>query len=131
MYKWLFNVLFGLLTIWTGLWRGIEAQAYKPNALWFCMVTGLIAVAAGYLYRLDKRVPAAIAGGSAGTVVLLFYLHSFITNPEGDATFRVALIIVGAIGQLVVVTLPAAHPAKPEATEQEEVPSEQPQQQVA
>ena len=105
--KWLLTILYGLLTIWTGLHRGIEAKAYKPNALWFCLVMGAVAIAAGFLYRLEKRVAAAFMATVAVAVVLSFYLTCFITEPAKDATFRVGIIILASIAQLVVVLLPA------------------------
>ena len=58
--RYLLTIIYGLITIWTGLWRGIEAQAYKPNALWFCLVMGLVAIAGGFLYRLKKERAAMI-----------------------------------------------------------------------
>ena len=52
-WKWLLTILFGLFVIWTGLHRGIEAVAYKPNALWFCMATGVMGIMGGFLYRIQ------------------------------------------------------------------------------
>lgn len=105
-YKWLLTTLFGLFVIWTGLLRGIEAQAYKPNALWFCMATGLLAITGSILYRLEKRLPASILASVAASAVLGFYLWCFISQPEKDASYRVGLVIVAAIGQLVVIVMP-------------------------
>ena len=70
--KWLFTVLYRLLTVWTGLLRGVEAKAYKPNALWFCMVMGLVSIAAGFLYRLEKKRSAAVT--ALAPVVIVFSL---------------------------------------------------------
>ena len=106
--RWLFTILYGLLTIWTGLWRGIEARAYKPNSLWFCLVMGTVAIAAGFLFRLGKDLAGKIAALVAVAFVLGFYFHSFIAQPEKDATFRVGVIILASIAELVVLFLPAA-----------------------
>jgi len=114
--RWLFTILYGLLTIWTGLWRGIEAQAYKPNALWFCLVTGTAAIAAGFLYRMNKRRAAMITALVAVVLVLGFYFYSFIAQPEKDATYRVGLIIVASIGELVVILLPGPGASESAAT---------------
>ena len=108
--RWLLTILYGLLTIWTGLWRGIEARAYKPNALWFCLVMGVVAIAAGFLYRMNRRLAATITALVAVVFVLGFYFYCFIAQPEKDATFRVGLIIVASIGELVVILLPGAAP---------------------
>ena len=101
-------IFYGLFTIWTGLLRGIEAHAYKPNALWFCLVMGSLAIAAGYLFRLGRNLAGLALGLFATLVVLGFYLYSFITAPAEDATVRVGLIIVASIGHLAVLTLPPA-----------------------
>ncbi len=106
--RWLFTILYGLLTIWTGLWRGIEAQAYKPDALWFCLVMGVVAIAAGFLYRMEKRLAGTITVLVSVACVLGFYFYSFIAQPEKHATFRDGLIILASIGELVVVFLPNA-----------------------
>ncbi len=113
--KWLFTILYGLLTIWTGLWRGIEAHAYKPNALWFCLVMGVIAIAAGFLYRMNKRPLAMITALVAVVFVLSFYFYCFIAQPEKDATFRVGVAIVASIGELVVILLPGPPASEPMA----------------
>ena len=107
-HRWLFTILYGLLTVWTGLWRGIEAQAYKPNALWFGLVMGAVAIAAGFLFRLGRDLPGAITALVAVAFVLGFYFHCFVSQPEKDATFRVGIIIVASIAELVVLLLPAA-----------------------
>ncbi len=104
--KWLFTILYGLVVIGVGLLRGIEAKAYKPNALWFCMVTGTVAIAAGFLYRLEKRGAAAATALIAVAFVLGYYFHCFIGQPEKDATYRVGAVILASIAQLVVVLLP-------------------------
>jgi len=106
--KWMFTILYGLLTIWTGLQRSIEVKAYKPNALWFCLVMGIIAIAAGFLYRLEKRTLAAVTALFAVAFVLGFYFVCFVTNPEKEATYRIGVIILASLGELVVVLLPGA-----------------------
>lgn len=99
-------ILFGLFVIWTGLLRSIEAQAFKPNAFWFCLATGLIAIAAGFLFRVGKTRIGTIGATFAGVVVLGFYLYCLINQPEKDATVRVGLAIVAAIAELAFVLLP-------------------------
>lgn len=111
--KWLFTILYGLLVIWTGLLRGIEAKAYKPNALWFCLATGIAAIAAGFLYRLERRLAAAITALAAVAMVLGFYFFCFISKPEEDASYRVGAVILASVAELVVVFLPAAREAPP------------------
>lgn len=105
--KWLLTILYGLLIIWTGLQRGIEAQAYKPNALWFCLAMGAVAITAGFLYRLEKRTAATITALAAVAIVFGFYFTCFISQPEKDATYRVGAIILASVAELVVVLLPA------------------------
>ena len=111
----LLTIAYGLHVIWTGLLRNIEAQAYKPNALWFCLVMGLVAIAAGYLLRLGKtRAGTATAAGSVA-FVLGFYVYSFVSDPAADATVRVGAMILSSIAEVVVLSLPAARAAAPGA----------------
>ena len=110
--KSLLAILYGLFVIWTGLLRGIEAKAYKPNSLWFCLVMGLICIGAGYLFRLGKDAVAMIVSLVASGMVLSFYLYCFVYKPEGDATVRVGLVIVASIGFLAMIFLPAAKSPK-------------------
>lgn len=118
--KWLFSILYGLLVIWTGLQRGIEAQAFKPNALFFCLVTGLAAIAAGFLFRLDKRLAAWIAALAATVFVLGFYFACFVGDPEKDASYRVGVAILASIAYLVALFLPPARSQKRKETGQAE-----------
>jgi hypothetical protein len=100
------TILYGLYIIWTGLWRNIEASAYKPNALWFCLVLGLVAIIAGFLYRMERERTAAITAFTVTTIVFSFYFREFITKPEDEANFRVGLIMLSSIAQLVVIFMP-------------------------
>lgn len=107
-WNWLLAILYGLLTIWTGLLRGIEAKAFKPNALFFCLVMGLVAIAGGYVLRLGKRLAGTIVVFIPTAIVLAFYMYSFIAKPEGDATVRVGIIITASIAMLAFLFLPRA-----------------------
>ena len=104
--NWLAAFLYGLVLIWTGLHRGIDAAAYKPNALWFCMVLGLMSIAASYLYRLNLRWVASGLVSVAAITALSFYLYCFITQPEKDANFRIGVVILASIAQLAYAWLP-------------------------
>jgi len=102
------SIIFGLLLIWTGLLRSLEAQVFKPNAFWFCLVMGLLAIGAGYLFRTGKaRVGTAVAVTSS-LIVICFYMYCLITQPEKDATYRVCIAIVASVAELSLVLLPAA-----------------------
>ena len=101
-------ILFGLLVIWTGLLRSIEAQAFKPNAFWFCLAMGLLAIIGGYLIRLGKSKLGTVVAASAGVIVLVFYVNCLIKQPEKDATYRVGLAILAAIAELAFVLLPTS-----------------------
>jgi len=100
------TLLFGLFVIWTGLLRSIEALAFKPNAFYFCLTMGLVAILAAFVYRMNRPKIATCIAVSAGAMVLGFYLYCFITQPEKDANVRVALVIVAAFAQLALVLLP-------------------------
>ena len=105
------SILFGLFVIWTGLLRSIEAQAFKPNAFWFCLTMGLVSIAAGFLFRIHKTKIGTGVAILAGIVVLAFYLNCLIKQPEKDATVRVALAIVASIAHLSLILLPSPEKA--------------------
>jgi hypothetical protein len=105
-HRWLFTVLYGLHIIWTGLWRSVEAQTFKPNAFWFCLTMGMVALVGAFLYRIQMPRIATVVAAGVTLITLTFYLYSFITNSEQDASFRVALIILTSIAELVVILFP-------------------------
>ncbi|MEM9346738.1 MAG: hypothetical protein AAGB26_08985 [Planctomycetota bacterium] len=110
----LLTILFGLYLIWTGLWRSIEASAFKPNSFWFCLVLGAVAIGAGFLFRLQKRLVASLMALFVVTVVLGFYTSEFITSAEDEANFRVGFIMVASLAECVVVLLPGPPSLQPE-----------------
>lgn len=101
------SIIFGLFVIWTGILRSIEAQAFKPNAFWFCLAMGLLAIAGGYLFRLGRTRIATGVSAASGLIVLVFYANALIVQPEKDASYRVGLVIVAAIAQLALIGLPS------------------------
>ena len=103
-WQFVLTILYGLFMIWTGLLRSIEAQAFKPNAFYFCMTVGVLAVIGGFLFRAEKRWPAIIVTLIATGTALAFYLSCFIGQPDKDASVRVALAIVASIGELCVIS---------------------------
>lgn len=106
-WRWLFTFVFALIVIWTGLLRCIEAQEFKPNAFYFCGVTGVMAIAAGFLYWMRKPKLATIFGLASAGFVLGYYLFTFTADPEIDANYRVGVAIIAAIAELIVVLLPS------------------------
>lgn len=112
-WTWLVALLYGLHIIGTGLWRGIEARAYKPNALWFCLVMGLTCIAGAYLLRLGRRRAGLVTTGVVFCFVFGFYAYCFVAKPEDDATVRVGLILLSSIASLALLHLPEPPPADP------------------
>ncbi|MFT5525304.1 MAG: hypothetical protein ACI9HK_003271 [Pirellulaceae bacterium] len=104
----LLTIIYGLILISTGLLRGIEAVAYKPNALFFCLTFGTIAIVAGYLYRMNKGIAGSVIAMVAAVPVLIFYFSCFVSQPDKDANLRVAVAIVASIAQIIVSTLPCS-----------------------
>lgn len=100
------SIIFGLFVIWTGILRSIEARAFKPNAFWFCLTMGLLAIVGGYLFRLGRPRIATVVSALAALIVLVFYVNCLIVQPEKDANYRVGLVIVAAIGHLALMFLP-------------------------
>lgn len=114
------TIVFGLFVVWTGLLRSVEAQAFKPNAFYFCLAMGILAIAAGFLYRLNFRASATCVAVLAGATVLGFYVYCFIKQPGIDANVRVALVIVAAMAQLSLVLLPPKRHAVATPTEKQD-----------
>ena len=102
-WRFILTIIYGLFMFWTGLLRSIEAQAFKPNAFYFCLFVGLLSIIGGFLFRCETRWPAIIVSSIAAGTALAFYLNCFIVQPEKDASVRVALAIVASAGQLCVV----------------------------
>ena len=101
------SIIFGLLLIGTGLLRSVEAQAFKPNAFWFCLVTGLLAIGAGYLFQLGKSRIGTVVAVAISSIVICFYMYCLITQPEKDATYRVCIALLAGFTELSLVLLPA------------------------
>jgi hypothetical protein len=95
-HRWIVALLYGLHIVWTGLQAGINAKAYKPNALWFCLVMGLASIAAAYLFRAGRSTVAKGLSFFVTALVFGFYLYCFIKHPAEDANLRVGLAILGA-----------------------------------
>ncbi|MFC4991970.1 hypothetical protein [Rubritalea tangerina] len=102
-----FTVCYALHLILTGLWRSIEAQAFKPNAFWFCLTLGILSLAAAFLLQLRKVKLAKVLSCFSAALALSFYLYSFVTNAPQDSSWRVALIIISSIAILVATTFPS------------------------
>jgi len=107
-YRWLFTVLFGLHIVWTGLLHNIQTRAYHADALWFCLVMGIAAIAGAFLFRAGRNMAARVVTGCVVAIVFGFYLYSLISAPAEDATMRIGLIILSSIAEAVVIFLPAA-----------------------
>ena len=101
--------------IWTGLLRGVEAKEFKPNSFFFCSAMGFMAIAAGYCLQINKTKVGIILGIVPVGIVLAFYVNCFITEPTKDANIRVALVIIAALAELVVLTFPKSHVEKEDA----------------
>lgn len=102
-WRFILTIIYALFMIWTGLLRSIEAQAFKPNAFYFCLVVGALSIVGGFLFRAEKRWPAIVIATIAAGTALVFYMNCFIVQPEKDASVRVALAIVASVGQLCVI----------------------------
>lgn len=107
-HRWLFMFLYGLHLIWTGFQKGIEVKAYKPNALWFCLIMGLAAIAASFLFRGGRSKMAKRLSAFIVLLVFGFYLYCFVKAPEEDATLRVGLIMLSSIATGSLVWMPEA-----------------------
>jgi len=105
-FRWFAAWLFGLIVIWTGLSRSVEALAFKPNSFFFCLACGLIAIAAAWFFRARRERIALALSVVAFVLVFGFYTWCFIKQPEKDATIRVARVIVASVGFISYVAFP-------------------------
>lgn len=105
-WRWLITFAFALLVFWTGLWRCIEVKEFKPNAFYFCLVTGLMAVGAGFLFWQGKHNLGMVIGVASAGFVFGYYLFTFVTEPEKDASYRVGIAIIAALAELIAILLP-------------------------
>jgi peptidoglycan/LPS O-acetylase OafA/YrhL len=101
--RFVLTLSYGLFMIWTGLLRSIEAQAFKPNAFYFCIAIGSLAIVSAFLFRSDRKHSAVALSAIASATALIFYVGCFVGQPEKDATVRVALAIVASVAQLCVI----------------------------
>jgi uncharacterized membrane protein HdeD (DUF308 family) len=97
------TIIYALFMFWTGLQRSIEAQAFKPNAFYFCLFVGVLSIIGAFLFRASRRWFGVGVTTLATGIALAFYVYCFVTQPEKDATIRVALAIVASIAEVCVV----------------------------
>lgn len=101
------SLIYAMVILWTGIQRSIDAQAFKPNAFWFCTFVSLLAIVSAYLFRFKLSTVAKILGGAGGVIALSFYAYCFIVQPEQDANLRVGVAIVASLGYVSLILLPA------------------------
>ena len=80
-------------------------MAFKPNAFFFGLVCGLMAVAAAFLFRWKLQWPAYIVSVITFVFVCGFYTYCFVIQPDKDATMRVARVILASIAFISFVGL--------------------------
>lgn len=105
---------YAMIMLWIGIQRCIDAQAFKPNAFWFCVAVGGLSIVAGYLFRLRHVTIARLVGSVASLMALSFYVYCLIVQPEKDANVRVGMAIVASAGYLSLILLPASDRESPE-----------------
>ena len=99
-------LIYSLHVIATGLLRGIEAKAYKPNSLWFCSVCSLLIIGGAVLMQRGSHLLGKSLVGAITLLILGFYFYSYVSAPGDDATYRVGAVIVSSIGALLVLFFP-------------------------
>ena len=100
------SLLYAMVILWTGIQRSIDAQAFKPNAFWFCTFVSFLAILYAYLFRLKFPRLAKWFGGVGGGLALAFYVYCFMVQPEQDANLRVGVAIVASLGYVSLILLP-------------------------
>lgn len=102
--KSLVSILFGLGVVAGGVIRYVNAASNA--ALWFGVVMGAAAIAAGVLFRLERpKIAFAV-----GMLTVLFVGGFFISQfPKGGnyASVRVMLTIAASVVEGIVLLIPA------------------------
>ncbi|MEL7499159.1 MAG: hypothetical protein AAFN77_16245 [Planctomycetota bacterium] len=100
-------IVYAMLMMGVGMQRCIEAQAFKPNAFYFCLAVAVVAIVAGYCFRVSWHWLGGGLAVLASAAALAFYMYCLIVQPEKDATVRVGVAIVGSVGFLAFALLPS------------------------
>jgi hypothetical protein len=97
------TILYGLVTAAVGLWRHVEAGG-NPQALWFGVVMGAVALAGGLLImRGWRRTGLLVAAVALAFVGGWFVRRVFIGHEEGLSPRIVTILAACAVEALVLL----------------------------
>ncbi|MBA7577751.1 hypothetical protein ES708_19606 [subsurface metagenome] len=104
--KGVITIIYGLLVMGIGIWRNIQT-GHSPEALWFGLVMGTIAIIGGILLVLKKRIPAYIVTFVAIGFVGGWFLYRILTHSsDGVTSLRVWIILVATVTETIILLNP-------------------------
>lgn len=109
------TLVFGLLAAGVGAWRHLETGT-RPQALWFGVVMGALAILGAALLALRNRIPGYLLIWTSLGFVAGWFLNRMLSgHPEGKSV-RVVIILIACAVELGVLLWKSPEPRGPENT---------------
>jgi len=96
------TMVFGMLAIAVGIWRQLETGT-SPQAVWFGVVTGLLAVIGALLLSLRNRIPGYVLVIVSLCFVAGWFLRRLLTGHAEGRSVRVMLILAACAVEACVL----------------------------
>ena len=91
------TILYGLLAIVSGIWRHLQTGD-SPQAVWFGIVTGALALLGAGLLSLRNRVAGYLLIGVSLGFVGYWYLQRMLSgHPDGTSVRVIMILVIWAI----------------------------------
>ena len=100
--KQIVTVVFGLLAAIVGAWRQLETGT-SPQAVWFGVVTGGMAVIGALLLSRRNRIPGYLLIAVSLVFVAGWFLHRVLSGHAEGLSPRVVLILAACATETVVL----------------------------
>ena len=100
--KQLATFLYGFVVIGVGLWRHLETGD-SPQAIWFGIAMGLLAIAGAALLSLKRKLPGYILIALSLCFVSGWFLYRMFTHQSDGSSMRVILVISASVVELCIL----------------------------
>jgi hypothetical protein len=98
------TVLYAGAVAASGIWRHVQADC--PQALWFGVIMGVIAVAGAVLLCLRKPLPGYLTTFLSVSFVGGWFTRRFLTHPTDGQSLRVILVLAACLIEVLILVLP-------------------------